>query len=471
MNLYSVSILLFSFGVLLVAILALVKRKDHIAVKFLFFSIAVCGWGFFEAFWFSQNYSRETTLMLARISNASAIWIPITWFHFVMDFIGKKEPVKHFYFLNYFTALFLTVLSQSPLFISGMHSILGFKYYTTPGPVYHLFTGVFFFLVPFGFTHLIKAYRTDSNRREQLKYFIMATVVGFVAGSTTFLPVYNVPFPLVLLPFMIIYPVFMGIGLIRYGLFDVQQIADAFQREKLAAIGTMAASLNHELRNPLYIAKGRIESYLDSAREGIYKTAEAKQENAEKALAIADVQLKRAMDIIQRFSDFARPFNNKRDREKVVLKEIVQNVLELVSHEFEMQKIQVRQDVAEGASLYVNRRQLEEILFNLILNACQAIKQEAEGGKQEAGNEQEGSIRISAEQTNGQVRIAIADNGPGISEENQRRIFEPFFSTKAEKGSGLGLYITKQLVEKNGGKISVKSKVGKGTSFILEFKR
>ena len=113
----------------------------------------------------------------------------------------------------------------------------------------------------------------------------------------------------------------------------------------------------------------------------------------------------------------------------------------------------------ETSSVMVNRRHMEEILFNLMINACHAM------------GEHGGEIRIKAEKVNGSISVDVEDNGPGISKENILRIFEPFYSTKCEKGSGLGLYITKQLVERNGGKITVKSKLGQGTTFRLEFKR
>ncbi len=100
MNLYSFSALSFSYGVLLTAILALFKRKDKIAVRFLIFCAMVCGWGFPFSFWITQNYSPETTLNLLRFSYIFVVFIPITWVHFVMDLTGKKEPCKYFYVVN-----------------------------------------------------------------------------------------------------------------------------------------------------------------------------------------------------------------------------------------------------------------------------------------------------------------------------------------------------------------------------------
>ena len=85
--------------------------------------------------------------------------------------------------------------------------------------------------------------------------------------------------------------------------------------------------------------------------------------------------------------------------------------------------------------------------------------------------EKGGELRIHASQPKGKLVIEISDTGKGISKENINRIFEPFYSTKGPKGSGLGLYITRQLVERNGGKIFVKSKAGHGAVFSLEFKQ
>ena len=85
--------------------------------------------------------------------------------------------------------------------------------------------------------------------------------------------------------------------------------------------------------------------------------------------------------------------------------------------------------------------------------------------------DQGGELSLQAYSKNGKAIIEITDSGAGIPKEEQRLIFEPFYSTKGEKGTGLGLYITKQLVERNGGKISVHSKLKAGTTFTLEFPR
>lgn len=454
MNLYSLSVLLFSFGVLLIAILALSKRKDEIAVRFALFSISVCGWGFLYSIWTSQPYSPETILKLVRASEVFAVFIPICWIHFVFSFIGREEPWPRFYLINYVIGVVLACLSPTPLFFTGVHEVPIFRYYKSPGPIFYVFFALFFVLIPYAFFYLAKAcHNAKGAHKLQLKFLLLGWLIAFLAGAATFFPAFKITGPLWLLFLLPLYPFFIGIPLIRYGLFDPQHIANAFQREKLAAIGTIAASLNHELRNPLYIAQGRIQAHIDAIDRSLYP----KEEKTYEVLNAAHQQLLRAMDIIQRFSDFAKPANSQRDKERVYLKETLENVLELVSNEFQLSKIQLIPPVMNGEVVCVNRRQLEEIFFNLILNACHAM------------GEKGGQLRISVVHQNEKVVIEIADTGPGIPDNHRMHIFDPFFSTKGEKGSGLGLYITKQLVERNGGKIAVKSKLGAGTKFTLSF--
>ncbi len=458
MNIYTFSLLGFSFGVLFVALCALFKRKDRISIRFLFFSIAVAGWGFAEALWMTENYSYNKSLFLMRLCNNFAVFIPVTWIHFVFDLIKKKEPFKFFLLSLYILSLAISLFSYSPIFIVGTHPYINPKFFCSPGPLFHAFTALFFIIVPYSFWYLIRALLVSHGEvRTQLKYVCLATITGFVFGGATFLGVYKVYFPLETLVFMLAYPLFMGLALIRYGLFDAQQIADAFQREKLAALGTMAASLNHEIRNPLFIARGKSENYFDAAERGIHSNSEGKLRACETALKETHSQLMRALDTMQRFSDFARPFKTKADSEKVMVRDAVENVLKFVSNEFALHKIQLDQSALNGVSVSVNRRQFEEILFNIILNACHAM------------GDKGGDLQISSRAAGKKISIEIKDSGPGMNEEQLQRIFEPFYTTKEEMGTGLGLYITKQLVERNGGRIAVHSSVGKGTKFTLEF--
>ena len=466
MNIYSFSVALFSFGAILSTFFVLIKRKDEVAYRFLMFCISASGWGALWSVWMSQAHSYEITLFFGRLCHVFAAFIPITWFHFIATFLNKKAPTKYFYAFNYLLATFLAIFCATPLMISDLHSIIGLKYFVSPGALYHVFVAQFFGVVILGFYYVISSYsQSPKDVKTQLKYFLAANGMGFAIGGITILLVYKIPIPLIVVVAMPLYPFLMAVALIKYGLFDEQQITDAFQREKLTAIGIMAASLNHELRNPLYVAKGRVETQLDFAEQGISKM----DEKAKSSFDIVNNQLKRALEIIERFSNFAKPPMQDK-KEEIVVKDAFNDVFHLVSKEFETRNIKVNQIPTNGLTVKANRRQFEEILFNLTMNACHAMSSmntlslEGEG-------ETPKELTFNASQPNGKVIVEISDNGPGIPKEDQKRIFDPFYTTKGKKGSGLGLYITKQLIERNGGKIKINSKVGKGTTFHLEFKR
>ena len=167
-------------------------------------------------------------------------------------------------------------------------------------------------------------------------------------------------------------------------------------------------------------------------------------------------QSTRAMDIMKRFSQFAKSKGGDPNQEKINLKGTIEGVLQLVSYEVTTEGIEINIQVSSDLNVLFDPRHLEQVLFNLIRNACQEI---GKGGK----------VTISSSLKTNKVSMAISDNGPGIPKERLSQIFEPFYSTK-EEGSGVGLYVTKQLVERNGGKTTVESKIGEGTTFTLELK-
>ena len=170
-------------------------------------------------------------------------------------------------------------------------------------------------------------------------------------------------------------------------------------------------------------------------------------------------QADRAMDIIRRLSLFAKAgIDSEIKLEPVKISEVIENILPLISYELTAHQITLEQDIPQNLpEVRGDRRYLEEIFFNLIVNAAQAIKEEGDDAKP-------GKIAVRAVVKDDKVLVTVSDTGPGISEEKVKDVFRPFYTTRAE-GTGLGLYITKQLVEKIGGRISVNSVAGQGTVF------
>ncbi len=235
--------------------------------------------------------------------------------------------------------------------------------------------------------------------------------------------------------------------------------AEAAQKEKLAVIGTLSAGINHEICNPLGIVKAQCEAFLLDLEDGIL-IGKSPQEVLEKSSSIMRVALKqidRATAITQKLSNFAKPVKQPTIQPVHVADE-VDEVLLLVGHDLKLEKIEVEKDIQHGLPpIAVDRRQLQEVLFNIIRNAGQAITPP-------------GVITIRASEQDAWVRIEISDTGAGIPADKLEKIYDPFFTTKDPgKGTGLGLFIVRQIVERNKGRILVESEVGKGTSFLLDF--
>lgn len=458
MNILNLSALFFAFCTLIIGFLVYFKRQDEVGKRWLFFSFTASIWGFFYSLWAGNFFDEKTSHLWMKLSHTGSAYIPIVWVDFIFTFLGVRGQKKAFLRSLYLFSIFLSFAVWTPYFWKPFVACPPFKYYPQPGPVYHLFTGLFFGTVGYGFIEAIRAYQTWSGeRRRELKYLILATGIGFFGGSLTFLPVYGLCFPQYNLLMMPFYPFLMAYAITRHHVLEFEEIAQAAQRDKLAAIGTLAASINHEIRNPLYVIKGFAESYLENLKQGIYANEKEAIQKSTQILSKTIEQAERAMEIMKRFSSFAKQGSREGIQlEAVDIGEAFDGILPLIRYELELDKIQLVRELPETLSaIRVDRRNVEEIFFNLVLNACQAMK---DGGR----------LTIRAEQHNGMVQIEIQDQGPGIPSDKVSKIFEPFYTTKAS-GTGLGLYVTKRLVERNRGKISVESELNKGTRFTLRF--
>ncbi len=241
---------------------------------------------------------------------------------------------------------------------------------------------------------------------------------------------------------------------------NAQLITEVAQTERRAAIGTMAAGINHEIGNPINIINTKIQFFLLSSQRGLFKD-KTKEEIMQECSAILNETIKqtnRISEITRKLANFAKPSKEFKP-ELVDVSEQVEETLSMLGHDLELGKIQIEKNISSGLyKIMADKREIQQIFFNIIRNAAQAI-------------EGSGKIIISAANTpNDKVHIEVQDTGKGIPEDKMQRIFEPFFTTKAaNQGTGLGLSIVRQLVWKNKGEISFKSQPQVGTVFVLEF--
>jgi len=231
------------------------------------------------------------------------------------------------------------------------------------------------------------------------------------------------------------------------------------QSERLSALGEMAARIAHEVRNPLVSIGGAAQVIAEEMPESSPVRAEA--------LAIGS-EVRRLDNILNNVLRFARPARAAAQPTDAVgaLHQVVERIRPKAAG------LSLRIEAAPAAvSALIDGDQLKQVLWNLLLNACEAARP-GEGPQAiiECGVRRRAPSRSGADDNEGPaVLITIADRGPGIPPALRRRIFDPFFSTKA-RGTGLGLAISKQIVEEAGGRIRLHSRPGGGTRVVIELR-
>lgn len=222
------------------------------------------------------------------------------------------------------------------------------------------------------------------------------------------------------------------------------------QSEKLAALGTLLSGVAHELNNPL--------SNISTSAQILSEEIEGGDAEFKKNLITQiETQSDKARDIVKTLLEFSRIKEFK--KEKLFLKKLVDETILLVRGHAPDNVI-IAVEIPEKLTIIADKQRMQQVLLNLIKNGIDAIRDN-------------GHIWISASDTghyssyNG-VEILIEDDGPGIEAEQLKKIFDPFFTTKdVGKGSGLGLFIVHDIIEWHGGNITVDSRPGLGTTFII----
>jgi PAS domain S-box-containing protein len=212
-------------------------------------------------------------------------------------------------------------------------------------------------------------------------------------------------------------------------------------QEKLATLGQLAGSVAHELRHPLGV--------LSNAAYYLIMTLSDADEKTREYLDIISDEVRKAQGIITALLDFAR--TKPAQPKEITVSPLVAQVLE---RDALPEDVRIITDIDPNLPpVFVDPIQIEMVLDNLVTNAYQAMP----GG---------GQLTVSARTDEDKVRLSVQDTGTGISPENMAKLFEPLFTTKA-RGIGLGLALSKKLVEANGGTIEVESKTKQGSTFII----
>lgn len=260
---------------------------------------------------------------------------------------------------------------------------------------------------------------------------------------------------------------------------EKERQAEMFHTAQLASLGTMAGSMSHQINNRFYV-----ESVVAGAQRTLWQEVdlagvpEHVRELAQKTIVAfqkIEADAIRGGDIAKTLLNFSKP--GKMDR--TAFPEIIKLAADLAQYRVKFEEIDFESVVSNPSPLLDgNKNQLTEVFYNLMSNAYDAIKSKEQKIKEGqltllAGQGYKGKLAVSATSTakNGAtwLQVVVHDNGIGIKQEDLARLFIPFFTTKAtaEKGTGLGLYVIKKIVENHGGRIEVNSAYGEGTTFTI----
>jgi two-component system, NtrC family, sensor kinase len=218
------------------------------------------------------------------------------------------------------------------------------------------------------------------------------------------------------------------------------------QMDKMSSLGRMAAGIAHEINNPLT----GILLYSSNMCKKVPKGGAL-----EEGLKVIISETQRCKNIIQGLLDFAR--DKAPQKAEVDVNGIFEKALSILENEFHLHHVRLEKRLTgDMINAFLDENQIEQVLINILLNALHAV--EADGVI---------TVESGVDPEKQRIRVEIADNGCGISEENVKKIFDPFFSTKSN-GTGLGLAVSYGIIQSHQGDIRVFSKPGKGTRFVID---
>ena len=508
---------------------AFVYRKDSTSTvnkTWFLTSLGVSAWSICMFYYTTFPLSYDKALLGGKLTNISATFIPVFFSHFCLAFVGRKTLKNKILVLGYIFAVFILFAGFTRYFVPAVKPFREFYYYVTPGVLFYLHTIAFTFYTIYGEYTLIKGLKHCSpKKRNQIKYFLVSTSIAFLCGSTAFWGVYGInvsPLPLI---FVSIYTITISYAIVKHNLLDInvairkgliysilisslsiiyviialflesifrgivgyksvaltiftitifvllfqplknhiQSIIDKYffhgtidqideenmklreelqKSEKLKAVATLAAGMAHEIKNPLTSIKTFTEYIPEKKNDPAF---------LDKFYKIVRGEVDRINYIVQELLEFSKP--SELHLKKADINNLLNETLELLNNDIIRKDIKIQKALSSLPKTSVDPSQIKQVFLNILLNAIDSMKNG-------------GTLVISTGNKQNKISITVKDTGAGISKEDLKHIFDPFFSKK-DGGTGLGLSVVHGIIEKHNGNIFVKSSLDKGTEFKI----
>ncbi len=398
---------------------------------FLFICIFVIFWNLAEFVRLSTGKQQWSYISLI----ASAV-IPTLMFHFIITLVKPEQNNTFWIVPAYIFSCLLALAASFALFRQEMRRFVDDSYWDI---------SYFTLFVPFfwgGVVMLIDALKRAPSRDEKsrLRYILAADIIGVIIVTTDHLQTLKIFLPPLGHLGSVVYPSILAVGVFKHrSEYDIL----AQTKLKLEALSEMAASLAHEIRNPLSSIKGASRLLSNELKNF------TDMKTCEYVDIIAD-EAKRLNTILLNFQCLTKPI--KIEKEEISINDVIERTVKLV--EAEKLHVKIALELCEGLQkIAVDPSSLRQVFLNLIKNASEACRSE-------------GQLTIKTEHVPPWVKISFTDNGPGIADEMIDRVFEPFFTTKPA-GMGVGLAISKRIIDAHSGKIEVGNVSPTGAQFSV----
>lgn len=497
------------------------NRKADTNRRFALFCLSAAVWSFAYFFW-QVAQTKEMALFWARGLMAGAIFIPITYFHFVVAFLQQQQKRKKLLIAGYALCLFFFLINFTPLFVKDVTPKLTFSYWPEPGIFYPSFLLIFFTYVVYGWQLLFRALgQATGIRRQQIIYVLLGSIISFLGGSTNYFLWYNIPILPIGNAVAVVLVILIAYAILKHHLFNIRVIVT----ELLVGLVSLTLLTDVLLSRSLpivllksgillafvYLGISLVRSVLREIeiREQVQKLAQQLQKINKKLklvdkmksefISIASHQLRTPLSIIKGFSsmalegDFGRWRNKKQKEvmEKIFISterliRMIEDLLNISRLEqgklgYNFVKTDLERVLAGAVAELLPKANAKKLKlhFQKPEKHLAQIKIDVDKMRQVFVNlidnaikyTQEGEVRIGIKKEGTNLLVWVQDTGIGLTQEELASLFRRFTRGKRvtqiyTEGVGLGLYFAQKIVEAHHGKLWAESPgPGKGSTF------